>query len=135
MIRVSKILSYWKQITGVITGTAAVITIVWGLAVKHAQKNIKETSIETTVNDLSKQVNTLIISQGEFQSAVLDSISNISQGQKEQGRAIYDLTQSNTNLKNYMIKNALTKDDVIEVLDIWDVKKNSGINMFNPIQP
>jgi len=35
------------------------------------------------------------------------------------------LVRSNENLKNYMILHALDKDGMLEVLDIWDVKKNS----------
>ena len=33
------------------------------------------------------------------------------------------LVRSNENLKNYMILHALDKDGMLEVLDIWDVKK------------
>jgi len=36
------------------------------------------------------------------------------------------LVRSNENLKNYMILHALDKDGMLEVLDIWDVKKNSA---------
>ena len=35
------------------------------------------------------------------------------------------LVRSNENLKNYMILHALDKDGMLEVLDIWDIKKNS----------
>ena len=79
-----------------------------------------------------------IVEFGEMQqnfNVVIDSIASLSfetraiKNEIEQtNNEIYNLTKANNNLRAYMIEHATSKDDILEVLRIWDgEKKNNSL--------
>lgn len=105
---------------GIITGVLAIGATIYNWGVKHEQKKAQDTTIEAKVDRLivSDSLQTI------YQRTVMDSIHKLSNQLRFYGREFSMMKQSDENLKNYMMKNAATKDDVMEVLQIWEVKKN-----------
>lgn len=113
---------------GTIMGVIGLTTLIFTQGIKHEQKRANDTSVEIKVDRLIAADSLQNTKWDEFQSAVLDSITNISGQLREQGREIRSLTTSQNNLRMYMINNAPTKEDMVEILNIWDIKKNLNFN-------
>lgn len=120
------ILNYWKTITGVILSTAALITLAYTAGTKAERKQTQQTEISVGFETLQGKVDSFVIDQSYFQKVVLDSIAKISMDVRQQGHVIGKMKTSQDNLKDYMMKKAATKDDLLEVVNIFDEKKNSN---------
>lgn len=109
---------------GTIMGVIGLTTLVFTQGIKHEQKRVTDSSVEIKVDKLITADSLQNTKWDDFQSAVLDSITNMSGQIRNQSRKIHSLTTSQDNLRVYMINNAPTKEDMVKILDIWDVKKN-----------
>ena len=113
---------------GTIMGVIGLTTLVFTQGIKHEQKRVTDSSVEIKVDKLITADSLQNIKWDTFQGAVLDSIANISGQLRDQNKKIHSLATSQDNLRMYMIQNAPTKEDMVEILNIWDVKKNINFN-------
>ena len=115
------ILSSTLKLIGSFVAVAAAATIVWQTAVYFNEAENKTDAIE---NKLETIIHTQKIQQGqqEIQQRQTDSILvNIN----KLNRNVKELTLSSDNLKNYMMRHSNSREEMLEVLDIWESKKNS----------
>ena len=112
---------------GVTTGIVSLATLIFSAGQKHERNVIKDTSVASKVERLVTTDSIRNVQMVFFQEAVMDSISNISH-QLRRKRTEFEKTKGSLeNLRMYMINNAATKEDMMEVLNVWDVKKNLNL--------
>ena len=94
----------------------------WGAA--HERNIVKDNNVADKVQRLVATDSIRMVQMTFFQDAVMDSISHISHQLRGQKAEFQKTKSSLDNLRVYMINNAATKEDMVEVLSIWDEKKN-----------
>jgi len=112
---------------GVTTGIVSLATLIFSAGQKHERNVIKDTSVASKVERLVTTDSIRNVQMVFFQEAVMDSISNISHQLRRQRMEFEKTKGSLENLRMYMINNAATKEDMMEVLNVWDVKKNLNL--------
>ena len=113
---------------GYFLSACAVVTVIFTWGVNHERKVVKDTSVANKVDKLIASDSLRHVQMVFFQESVMDSISHISHQIRVQRAESQKTKTSLDNLRIYMINNAATKDDMVEVLNIWDVKKNLNFN-------
>ena len=118
------VLKYVGYIMSIASAIAFVGGIAYAIGVWVSDKNYKAAKTEK----LETLVQAVINTQAE-QSLKIDSLYN---GQQRILDRVGRITISQTNLKAYMIDQAATKQDVIDVMNIFneEVKKNFGTDML-----
>jgi hypothetical protein len=115
-----------KLFSGILT-TAGVITLAVKLVVAY-----RESSNER------KQILEKVITVEQKVDGMASDVRALSLEQEKTRNRVDELSRSNVNLKDYMMKNAASKGDVKELVDvikIWDdEKKNGSPYYFYPIQ-
>jgi len=109
---------------GVTTGIVSLATLIFTAGQKHERKIVADTSVASKVERLVITDSIRNVQMVFFQEAVMDSISNISHQLRRQRAEFQETKTSLENLRMYMIGNAATKEDMVNVLNVWDVKKN-----------
>lgn len=110
------------KILGAVIAVTTVTGIIWKTAVYF-------NDVEHRENGMGNQLEIIINAQTE-QGIINDSILLILGDVKsdvqdlKQGQAT--LTNASNNLREYMKEHASTTDELLEVLDIWEAKKNNG---------
>ena len=112
-----KTVSLVFKVVGWFVGTVAAVTIVWQLATYF---NNTEHRTEKIEGKLEIIIDTQGVQQSQ-QDSILHNINKLNGNVRE-------LTLSNDNLKGYMMRHSTTQEELLEVLDIWESKKNSRNN-------
>jgi len=113
---------------GYFLSACAVVTVIFTWGVNHERKVVKDTSVSNKVDRLIESDSLRNVQMIYFQASVMDSISHISHQLRRQKDEFQKTKVSLDNLRIYMINNAATKEDMVEVLNIWDIKKNLNFN-------
>ena len=113
-----KTVSLVFKVVGWFIAAAAAVTIVWQLATYFNNTEHRTEKIEG-------KLETIIDTQGVQQSQQDSILYNIN---KLNGN-VKKLTLSSDNLENYMMRHSTSQEELLEVLEIWDIKKNKKGNL------
>ena len=119
----------WKLIgnilkaVGIISGAAGALWIAFNFV-----DNTKDQTRE-----LTQKVDRIIYSDSAKMDRIIsnDSVQNIKIDRLI--RSVDMLVISNNNLREYMMNHASTTDELLEVLDIWEEKKNGRLTASDKI--
>jgi hypothetical protein len=104
--------------------------LAWHASFTIKRYNERQEQVATTedINLLKDGFKVVVDSLSVF-SSELRSTNNRLQGIDDN---IRQLNTTNTNLKNYMMRTAATKEDVLDVIQIWNEaeKKKNGTGLF-----
>lgn len=123
-----------KILSGVLT-VAGVVTLVVKLSIAYERSNAERAEILYKLNDVESMVMSVDTKSDEISTA----ISAIKETQTGMSLDINDLSRTNTNLKDYMMKSAASKGDVKDLMDIMKIweneKKKNGSDLLEiPLQ-
>jgi len=115
----------WKlifKILGAVIAVTTVTGIIWKTAVYFNDVEHRENGME---NQLEFIINTQA-KQGVINDSILLILGDVKSDVKDLKRGQDALTNASNNLREYMKEHASSTDELLEVLEIWEAKKNNG---------
>lgn len=116
----------WKIFFG-LTGMVVVISTV---AVKLDHVKNARVNTDVRIEQWIKYDSLDRIDNEEFRLFLQYNLKNISDSLRNLNESMRDISSSQSKLRRYMMNKAATKNDVLDILKIWDnnEKKNSGLS-------
>ena len=105
------------MLAGFLTVAGVIKLIAWA-SVTINNRELRDSEIMQKLNTVEMKVD-----------GISFDVQELTQQQQRTGAKVEELTRSNLNLKDYMMRNAASKGDVKELMDvikIWEVEKKNG---------
>ena len=116
-----KTLSTISKAIGAILAVAGVVKIIAWASVTINNREVRDSEILTKLNTVEQKVD-----------GISFDVQELAQEQEKTSEKVNELTKANINLKDYMMRNAASKGDVkelMEVIRIWEIEKKNGMNL------
>ena len=113
-----KVIGTISKSIGAILAVAGIVKLIAWASVTISNSQVRDSEILHKLNTVEQKVD-----------GISFDVQELSQQQQRTGAKVEELTRSNLNLKDYMMRNAASKGDVKELMDvikIWEVEKKNG---------
>lgn len=108
---------------GVGISTAVISYNKW--IINRHEEDVQQAETHVEVEELSKQLSIMADSVGTLSQEV----RSFSPQLNETNVKMDMLIQSDKNLRQYLLDHAVSKEEVLDIIEIWNIKKNSQGNL------